>query len=402
MNKKQMVLSALLLLGQCQLFAQTQYDFDPLTTEELRVRDGLPNFFQKLKAGKKVTVGCIGGSITNGGMWRHKLLDWLKSEYPQAELSQVNAAMGGTGPDFGACRIGDHLLVHNPDIVFIEYRVNNGGAFQGRALEGLIPQIWKHDPNTEICIVYTISSGMIPDIQQGRQNNAGKYMEPVANHYGITSIEMGLEVVKQLNDGKLVFQAKKPVDGKILFSRDGTHPIEAGHDIYRDVLVRSLKSIQNHGTPGPNVIPAPLQKNAFTNASMMQVSDATFRGDWQPVDLSEYVDIHADLTDQNDGVRPQFGAAMKTATIGDTVALEWDGFMLGFTAILQGKGEVVLEVTTDGVAQRVDLVSRTGREQSKYTFSKEIKSGAHTSTVKVVHLAEGKSCQLGQFLIVAD
>ncbi|MDZ8118775.1 SGNH/GDSL hydrolase family protein [Pontiella agarivorans] len=403
MKLKPMVISLIFMFGTGSLFAQKPYSHDPLTTEELRVRDGLPNFFQKLKAGEKVKVGYIGGSITNGGMWRNKLLDWLKSEYPNAEISQVNAAMGGTGPDFGACRIGEHLLVHHPDIVFIEYRVNNGGAYQGRALEGLIPQIWRMDPNTDICIVYTIARGMIPDIQQGKQSNAGKSMEPVANHYGITSIEFGLEVVKQMNEGRLIFQGKKPKDGKILFSKDGTHPIEAGHDIYRDVLVRSLKKIESHGTPGPHIIPPPLKEKTFSNACMLPITAAEFSGAWKPVDLSEYVDIHADLTDKNDGVRPQFGAAVETDRIGDSFTLNWNGFMLGFTGVLDAKGSVLLEVTTDnGKPQIVDLASRSGKQQSKYIFTKEIESGSHVTTVKVIQLGEGKFCRLGQFLIVAD
>lgn len=403
MNKRHLLLSLALILGASSLFAQAPYKHDPTKTEELRTRDGLPNFFKKLKAGEKVNVGFIGGSITNGGLWRPKLIDWLKTEYSTADITQVNAAMGGTGPDFGACRIGNHLLVHNPDIVFIEYRVNNGGAFQGRALEGLIPQIWRKNPNAEICIVYTISKGMIADIKAGNQTSAGKFMEPVANHYGITSIDYGVEVVKQLNAGSLIFQAKKAPEGKVLFSKDGTHPIEAGHDIYRDVLVRSLKAIADHGASGPNVIPEPSRKKTFANASLVPVSTATFSKGWEQVDLGDEVHINDDLTDKNGGAKTTFDAAMKTAAVGESFTLKWDGFFLGFTAVLQGKGEVILEITTDGGKPRIlDLASRSGKVQSKYIFTKEIQSGTHTSTVKVIKLAPGKSCQLGQFLVVAE
>lgn len=382
----------------------TPYNFDPTKTEELRIRNGLPNFFQKLKAGEDVKVGYIGGSITNGGLWRSKSLKWLKNEYPKANITQINAAIGGTGPEYGACRINNHLLIHKPDMVFIEYRVNNGGAYKGRALEGLIPQIWKENPNTEICIVYTISKGMIADIQKGNQTNAGKNMEPVANHYGITSIDFGVEVVKLLNEDKLVFKkGDSPADGKIIFTKDGTHPLEAGHDIYRDVLVRSLKKIENYGTPGKNVIPAPSQKNIFSGASMVSVSKAKFSSNWEKVDLGNDIDINDDLTDKNGGKRTLFDKAMKTTTIGESFTFKWDGFMLGLTAQLEAKGDIQVEVTTDGDTPRlVDIKSRSGKPQSKYIFLNEIKAGSHTTTIKLVKLAPGKEFQIGQFLVVAE
>ncbi|RKR14367.1 hypothetical protein CLV91_0442 [Maribacter vaceletii] len=379
-----------------------QYIYNPKTTEELRTRSGLPNFFKKLKEGKDVKVGYIGGSITNGGLWRAKSIEWLKNEYPKANITQVNAAIGGTGPEYGACRIQNHLLNHNPDMVFIEYRVNNGGAYKGRALEGLIPQIWKNNPNTEICFIYTISKGMIPDISEGHQTNAGVNMEPVANHYGITSIEFGLEVVKLLKEDKLVFKkGDSPAKSKIIFSNDGTHPLEAGHNIYRDVLVRSLKAIENYGTTGPNLIPKPLKKNIFSGASLVPIKKAKFSSKWKDVDLGDEVAINDDLTDKNGGIKSLFVKAKKTETLGESFTIKWDGFLLGLTALLEEKGDIQIEVITDeGPSKIYDLKSRTGKTQSKYYFLNEIGAGSHTTTVKLIKLAPGKILQIGQFLVV--
>ncbi|WP_440876046.1 SGNH/GDSL hydrolase family protein [Thalassotalea sp. PLHSN55] len=387
-----------------QVIAQPNvYKFDTTKTAELRARDGLPNFFKKLHAGEDVKVGYIGGSITNGGLWRAKSLDWLRSEYPKANITQVNAAIGGTGPDYGAARIGDHLLEHNPDMVFIEYRVNNGGVYQGRAFEGLIPQIWEKNPNAEICIVYTIAHWMIDDISKGNQAQAGKPIEAVANHYGIPSIEFGLEVVKLLKEDKLVFKkGDSSAEGKIIFSKDGVHPIEAGHDIYRDVLVRSLKNLDGHGVAGKNIIPAPSKENIFSKASMVPVSEAKFSTNWQRVALTG-VDINADLTDENRGGKAIFEQAMKTTKVGESFTFQWQGFLLGLTAVLEGKGDVVVEVTTDGGKPKlVDLKSRKGHRQEKYKFLAEVADGKHTTTVKLVKLAPNKTLQVGQFLVVAD
>jgi len=377
----------------------TKYNHDTQVTEELRVRDGLPNFFKKLKAGEEVKVGFLGGSITNGGMWRDKLIDWLRSEYPKAKITQINAAIGGKGPDYGACRIMDHLLVHNPDVVFLEFRVNNGVAFQGRAFEGLIPQIWAHNPNIEICSVYTIAKWMKEGIGAGKQTSP--VMEEIANRYGITTIEFGLEVMKLLKEDKLVFQkGDAPANGKIIFSNDGVHPVDAGHELYLNVLKRSLKAIENHGTPGPNVIPQPLNKNIFSNASLLPVDKAKFSAAWSSSELTDKA-INDDLTDRNGSQKPLFGKAVQTAKQGESLSIDWEGFLLGITSSTAGENEIQIEVSTDGNPGKVyDLNSLKGEIAGGYTFFDEITAGKHTTTIKLVKLASGITFQLGQFLVV--
>jgi len=416
MNKYRNILVLCLLIISTACFAQgnkkskqksaqvsgaSKYGFDPNTTEELRTREGLPNFFKKLKAGEEVKVGYFGGSITNGGEWREKSLEWLKTEYPKAKISQINAAIGGKAPDFGACRVKDHLLVHNPDMVFIEFRVNNGGIYQGRALEGIIRQIWEYNPNIEICMVYTISQGMKKDIAMGKQTRAGVYMEPLANHYGITSIEFGLEVMKLLNEDKLVFKkGDAPAQGKILFSHDGTHPYEAGHDIYMQVLARSLKAIENQGTPGPNVLPPALNKNDFSNAKLVPVSTAKFSANWKKATLTDD-DINADLTDKNGNFKPLFQEAMETTTEGASLTIEWEGFLLGLTLTQASADLLDVEVSTDGGApQKLDIFSGIEKKGAKYDFLKEMPAGKHTTTFRLVKLDPSLTFQIGQFLVV--
>ena len=47
------------------------------------------------------------------------------------------------------------------DLVFIEYRVNGLGNQGISGPEGMVRQIYRANPNTDICMVYTISQGMI-------------------------------------------------------------------------------------------------------------------------------------------------------------------------------------------------------------------------------------------------
>jgi hypothetical protein len=74
----------------------------------------LRNVFQKLAAGEQVSVAYLGGSITAQEGWRVKTQRWLKEKYPAAKLTEINAAIGGTGADLGAFRLRHDVLQFKP------------------------------------------------------------------------------------------------------------------------------------------------------------------------------------------------------------------------------------------------------------------------------------------------
>ena len=92
----------------------------------------LRNSAYKLKNNKKLTVGYFGGSITEGAgasdpsnCWRSLTTQWLRDTYPDCEINEIMAAIGGTGSDLGAYRCEKDLLSGSPDLVFIEFSCND-------------------------------------------------------------------------------------------------------------------------------------------------------------------------------------------------------------------------------------------------------------------------------------
>jgi hypothetical protein len=104
----------------------------------------LPNFLAKAKtAGAEVKVGYLGGSITAQQGWRVKTLAHFQKTWPQAKFSEINAAIGGTGSDLGVFRVKQDVLDQRPDLLFVEFAVNDGGAAPGqiqRCMEGIVRQ----------------------------------------------------------------------------------------------------------------------------------------------------------------------------------------------------------------------------------------------------------------------
>lgn len=265
----------------------------PVPAVEFHERQGLPRFFAKAKAGGGVRVAYLGGSITAAPGWRVKSLAWLAKQFPQASFTEINAAIGGTGSDLGAFRVGQDVIAGRPDLVFIEFAVNDGGVAPEQimaTMEGIVRQIRRADPATDICFVYTLSEPVVPDLLGGHLQRSAAAMEAVADHYGIPSVHFGVEVAKRITAGTLVFKGTKPepfdpAAMPMLFSTDSVHPlVETGHVLYADVLARSLAAFEKlPGTPEPQPLGAPLRPDHWEGATLLPITQAMLKGDWRRV-----------------------------------------------------------------------------------------------------------------------
>ena len=278
----------------CTMFPAAAGSPDELVmATECRERGGLPDFVAKLRAGAEVRIAYLGGSITAQEGWRPKTLKWFREQFPNARVSEINAAIGGTGSDLGVFRLQHDVLEHKPDLLFVEFAVNDGGTPPEqiyRCMEGIVRQTWRQDPATDICFIYTLEGDMLKTLQQGRFPRAASAMEKVADHYGIPSIHLGVEVARLEKAGKLIFKGDKPktedekaaVGDKILFSPDGVHPFtDSGHQLYLEAVVRSYEKLQGVGKPGPHALPAPYVTDNWEAARMAPLSQAKLSTGWR-------------------------------------------------------------------------------------------------------------------------
>jgi len=371
--------------------------YDPSLCEELRVRNGLPNLFAKLNAGQTVRIAYLGGSITAANGWRPKTLTWFRTQFPNAEIIAINAAISGTGSDYGAIRVSGDVLDKHPDLVFMEHRVNGGGGYEAQSVEGIVRQIWKRDPRTDICLVYTIAESMLGDIEAGKEPHFGSVMETVANAYGLPSIDLGPEIARRVQAGSMVFKSKDPVEGKLVFSHDGVHPGDAGHDIYRDIIARSMLVMAPVGKPGDHVLRTPLAANCWETAAQLPVGQSVLSAGWSPVDTNTDAVYRDDFGRTNAMLR----GAVKCSSVGETITVHWTGTTLGFSDIPQGEGTQV-EVAIDGAAPII--IDRPQTEQihtyARFFYLPEQAPGEHTAVLKIKALPAGVSYYAGQILVV--
>ncbi|QDT20909.1 SGNH/GDSL hydrolase family protein [Gimesia chilikensis] len=261
--------------------------YHAVKAELVKPRQGLGNVLQKLQQGKEVNVAYLGGSITAANGWRVKTTKWLKEAFPKARIHEIHAAIGGTGSDLGVFRLQRDVLDHKPDLVFVEFAVNDGGR-QPEAIwdsmDGIVRQIWQANPQTDICFVYTFRVNYEKELREGECPRAASAMELLADHYGIPSINVALKIAELEQQGKLKFQSDKPLaDGIIQFSKDGVHPLDQGHEIYTEVIGDAIQKMENDSQPVNHAdkLKQPFVKSHWTNAKMIPLEPSMLTGNWK-------------------------------------------------------------------------------------------------------------------------
>ena len=265
---------------------------------ECRPRQGLPNFMAKAgRSGAEVKIGYLGGSITAQPGWRPKTLAHFQAAYPQAKISEINAAIGGTGSDLGVFRLKQDVLNHKPDLLFVEFAVNDGGAAPEQihqCMEGIVRQTWKTLPDCDICFVYTVTEALVGPLKEGKFQRSASAMESIADHYDIPTIHMGLEVAKLAKEGKIEWKAKLPktdeerkaLADKFVFAPDSVHPhVETGHELYLAAIVRSLGPIQSaSAAPASHALKAPFTATNYEQAQLAPITEATLTSGFSLLD----------------------------------------------------------------------------------------------------------------------
>lgn len=293
------------LSAMSALFAADPVPFPPPRDfVESTPRAGLPNFFDKIAKGGEIRVAYLGGSITAQPGYRVKSLEYFNKKYPNCKFKEINAAIGGTGSDLGVLRIDHDVYVGKPDLMFVEFAVNDAGTPPQeivRSMEGIVRKTWKNFPLCDIIYVYTFTAALLPDLKTGKLNRSAATMEVIADAYGIPSIHMGLEAVRLEGEGKLLMKAPEAkvervsgdelnqaskvaigADGKIPFSKDGVHPYtDTGHQLYEEAIERSMPGIvKATGAAGAHKLIAPIDALNYENTVTIGLDQVKQNGPW--------------------------------------------------------------------------------------------------------------------------
>jgi len=244
-------------------------------------RRNIARFFTKLRAGKPVTVAYFGGSITAGSgasdpaktSYRALVTEWLRGRYPQSQITEVNAAVGGTGSLYGTMRARRDVIAHKPDLVFIEFAVNDAGEKEDvvkRAVEGIIRQLLTVPQPAEVVLVYTSTA---------TRNACVEWHEAVANYYRIPAINLQDQIWSLIDAGKIAPTA---------FWKDGVHPLDEGYSVYAKLITEFLAA-QEQQTPSPLIrtLQPPLISDELTYGELIPYAQLKRDPGWRTEAVSD-------------------------------------------------------------------------------------------------------------------
>ncbi len=205
---------------------------------------------QRLDAGQPITVAAIGGSITTGHAadppcergWAAQVAAWLGQ---RGSVRFINAGASGTDSAAAAQRVKAHVLDAHPDLVFVEFGVNDerlDPSVCEASDEGLLRQLLAAPrPPAVVALMLT---------QRGNQPRGA--VEPplrLAAHYGLTAIDFGTWMQRRVDVGlaRLEPLHDEPV-----------HPNPRGHDAIAEAVIEALQAARAATSTKPSPLPAPL------------------------------------------------------------------------------------------------------------------------------------------------
>jgi acyl-CoA thioesterase-1 len=162
-----------------------------------------------------------------------QVLKELKAIYPYAAINIINTSIGGENSISGEKRFKSDVLSHNPDVLFIDYALNDRGIGLEKSHEAWSRMINKALKENIKVILLTPSPDQRVDILQS-DNELEQYAQQIKR----LSEEKGIGLVDsyQLFKNKVVLG-----DSLSSYMSQVNHPNEKGHQLISDEIMKYFK-----------------------------------------------------------------------------------------------------------------------------------------------------------------
>lgn len=216
---------------------------------------------KKAQAGEAISVGFLGGSITQGSLsstpetcYAYLVYDWWKQRFPMSQITFINAGIGGTTSQFGVSRVEQHLLQQMPDFVLIEFAVNDDNTeFFRETYEGLVRRVYGDASAPAVLLMN--------NVRYDDGSNAEDQHLQVAKAYQLPMVSMKSTIWPLVKAGVIPNREITP---------DDLHPNDAGHALVARVITTLLDKIYAEMTveePAPDFggkqLPDPITRNEY-------------------------------------------------------------------------------------------------------------------------------------------
>ncbi len=379
----------------------------------------LDNTFYKLTTEKELNVAYFGGSITAGqgasngnNCYRALTTQWLRNRFPDANIYETNAAIGGTGSAFGAYRAVRDLKLDNeaakPDLVFIEFGVNDWLDTDADLkydisikdtikanMESIIRAVYTANPDADIVILLTTTNYLYNWYGWDGNNNRWHWPQAtahneIANEYGLPFVKIGPMLWNHMNseiNNKAEDDTRTDQQIRLEYLGDGVHPTDKGYEKYAEYLTAYLADAFAKTTAKAGTTASYMPNEPLYDVPVAPYCDTTFSG---------YDSVDA-FTKNDSGhlVATEAGTAFNVTFKGSTLKL-WN-----FSNTNSGD----ISVSVDGGDATTIELYRSGLNHKLYTLADGLDATAtHTVTITLNTSANygGSAMEIISFLVAGD
>lgn len=249
--------------------SEAEIDYSSLSEEEiydLMVKRSLitlgdmtriSNVFQKAAKGEDIKIAYIGGSITEGysdnitlkteEKWVDMSTKWLDKQFPDSNVTYVNAGLSGTPSVLGNVRLQRDVLQYEPDVVFVEFAVNDGmETIYKNAYESLVRTLLTQDKDIAVVLLFTI-------VENG--HTCQPHMSQIGENYGLPMISLPDSVWVEMQEGRMEWSD---------YSADQSHPNVEGSIMIRDFVINYFEEVLSINSDKTGVVDKNLPDPVFS------------------------------------------------------------------------------------------------------------------------------------------
>ncbi len=378
--------------------------------------DALVNTLYRLQSGD-FTVGYFGGSVTYGSgatdhnntSWRGITREWFKTQFPNATVNEVAAAIGDTGSIYGLYRADDQLIKEKaPDLCFIEFAINDsydsgatvnyvsGGTIHNSYTntEAIIQKIYASNPKSDIVLVVTGDNASLKPETTSDTPVFGTAFTALAKHYNLPIMYVGRELAKTIYAGNGNVWPSTTDDVWKKYYSDLVHPADAGYTHYANTIINYLDSQLNSGynTTADDYADKYIPEVTYAKANS--------KGDLYP--NADMIVNPAELQNcENNGfvyTESGINSNVKSSTYADSISFDFEGSAIGLWVSASTTAANITYSIDGGTAKPLEISSTSNNKHKIYILASGL-DPAKTHNIKIVNVGTAGTVHIRQFLI---
>lgn len=245
-----------------QLTEEEQIHLDMLERSVISTgnNERMKKVIEKARKGEDVTLAYIGGSITQGyNAGTTEIFAKLSSDYfretyaTTGKVNYVNAGLSGTPSLLGLIRSERDIFEAKPDVVFIEFAVNDGQDTQNKAaFESLVRKALTQEQAPAVVLLFSVTE----DGYTCQTN-----MQLIGMNYELPMISVPNAIHPEFDAGRMTWKD---------WADDGSHPNKNGQKLYSEFIIHYWNKVDAEEVSAPYIL---REKMLNINYTTMKMAD---------------------------------------------------------------------------------------------------------------------------------